>query len=190
MFGMQTNMFVHVYILPHHQSFPHSPSTYHTLPLWLRQMPPKSKPNTHSGIAQTLPDSCKHQGSNADQPKTKRTQHKTIEANDNDKNKSGSEQEAADGVEDEDDPPVLRGSRQGRVVKKGPPRRYIRHNHCQSCPNFFVFCFHDYLLLLQENCPQLGSRQHGTVPTKVCWARLLRSCPYFFLFFFLFRLLT
>ena len=72
-------------------------------------MPPKSKPNTHSGTAQTLPDSHKCQGSNADQPKTKRTQRKTIEANNdnNDENKSGSEQETADGVEDKDDPPSI-----------------------------------------------------------------------------------
>ena len=128
---MQTNMFVHVYILPHHQSFPHSPST-HTLPLQLHRMPPKSKPNTCSGTAQTLPDSHKHQGSNADKPKTKRTQHKTIEANDN-KNKSGDEQEAADGVEDKDDPPELRGGRRGHAMKKGPPRRYVGHDHCRLC---------------------------------------------------------
>ena len=121
MSGMQTNMFVHVYILPHHQSFPHSPSTYHTLPLQLHWMSPKSKPNTHSGTAQTLPDSCKHQGSNADQPKTKRTWCKTIESNNDDnENKSGDEQEAADGVEDEDNPPASGGSKQGCAMKKGP----------------------------------------------------------------------
>ena len=162
MSGTQTNMFVHVYILPHHQSFPHSPSTYHTLPLRLHWIPPKSKPNTHLGTAQTLPNSRKCQGSNADQLKTKRTQCKTIEANNNNKNKSGDEQEAADGVEDNDNDnnnnnPALRGGRQGHAMKKGPPGRYIRHDHCQSCPNFFVFlfCFHDYLLFffLQENCP-------------------------------------
>ena len=132
MFSMQTNMFVHAYILPHHQSFPHSPSTYHTLPLRLHWMPPKSKPNTCSGTDQTLPDSRKCQGSNADQPKTKRTQRKTIKANDDDddENKSGDEQEAVDGVEDEDDPPALRGSRRGCAMKKGPPRRYVGHNHC------------------------------------------------------------
>ena len=141
MSSTQTNMFVHIYILPHHQSFPHSPSTYHTLPLRLHQMPPKSKPNTCSGTAQILPDSCKCQGSNADQPKTKITQCKTIKANDDDnnENKSGNEQEAADGVED--DPPALRGDRHGRAMKKGPPRRYVRHDCCQSCPNSFVFFF-------------------------------------------------
>ena len=140
-------MFVHAYILPHHQSFPHSPSTYHTLPLQLRHMPPKSKPNTHSGTAQTLPDSCKHQGSNTDQPKTKRTWCKTIKANndDNNKNKSGDEQEAVDGVEVDDDkdkdyPPALRGGRRGHAMKKGPPRRYVGHDRCQLCPNSFV-CF-------------------------------------------------
>ena len=91
-------------------------------------MPPKSKPNTHSGTAQTLPDSRKRQGSNTDQLKTKRTQCKTIEENNDDdnKNKSGDEQEAVDGVEDdddedEDDPPALRGGRRGHAMKKGPP---------------------------------------------------------------------
>ena len=100
---------------------PHPPST-------IALDASKSKPNTCSGTAQTLPDSCKCQGSNADQLKTKRTQRKTIEANDNDnnKNKSGDEQEAADGVEEKDNPPALRGGRQGRAMKKAPPRRYIK----------------------------------------------------------------
>ena len=91
---------------------PHPPSTI---------VPPKSKPNTCSGTAQTLPDSCKCQGSNADQPKTKRTRCKTIKANDdnNNENKSGDEQEAAVGVED--DPPASRGSSRGHAMKKRPP---------------------------------------------------------------------
>ena len=44
---------------------------------------------------------------------------------------------------------------------------------------FFVWLL---TIFLQENCPRLGSRWCGTVPTKVC--------PYFFLSFFFFRLLT
>ena len=68
---------------------------------------------------------------------TKRTRCKTIKANydNNNENKSGNEQEAADGVEDDNDkdkdnPPVSRGGRRGRAMKKGPPRRYIGHDHC------------------------------------------------------------
>ena len=56
-------------------------------------------------------------------------------------------------------------------------------------PLFFFFVFMITYHFLQENCPWSGSRQCGTVPTKVCWAWLLWSCPYFFLFLF-FRLLT
>ena len=29
----------------------------------------------------------------------------------------------------------------GMPWKKAPPRRYVGHNHCQSCPNSFVFFF-------------------------------------------------
>ena len=61
------------------------------------------------------PDSCKCQGSNADQlKKTKRTRRKTNEAsNDDNLNKSEDELEAVDGVEDEDmdDPPALRSGK-------------------------------------------------------------------------------
>ena len=126
--------------LPHRHTRPSLPPS--------RQMGPKPKPNTRSATAQAPPDSRKHQGSSADQPKTKRTRCKTNEANeandDDDLNKSEDEQEAADGVEDEDedgvdDPPASRGGKRGRAVKKGPPRRYVGHDRQRSCPNFFVF---------------------------------------------------
>ena len=134
--------------LPHRRTRPSLPPS--------RQMGPKPKPNTRSATAQAPPDSRKRQGSNADQPKTKRTRRKTNEANeanddDDDLNKSEDEQEAADGVEDEDedgvdDPPVSRGGKRGRAVKKGPPRRYVGHDRQRSCPNFFVFfTFFNYL---------------------------------------------
>ena len=86
-------------------------------------MPPKSKPNTCSDTAQTLPNSHKCQGFNADKPMTKRTWCKTIKANNkNDENKSGNEQEAADGVEDDDDddPQCQEAVDEGMPWKKAP----------------------------------------------------------------------
>ena len=152
-----TNMFVHNYKLPQHHSFPPPPTHTPSQPRWLPQHPFDYSPSP--------PNFRKRQGSNADQLKTKRTQRKTNEA---------------DGVEDDDDdnvedPPVSRGGKLGRAVKKGPPRRYVGHDRCQSCPNSFVFFFVFTITyhFLQENCPQSGSRRRGTVPTKVCWAQLL-----------------
>ena len=52
----------------------------------------------------------------------------------------------------------------------------------------FSFFFFEYLLFFTGNCPCSGSRWHGTVPTKVHWAWLLRSCPFFFFSFFEFLL--
>ena len=91
-------------------------------------MAPKPKPNTCLATAQAPSDSRKYQGSKVDQLKTKRTQQKTNKANeandnddDDDLNKSEDEQEAADGVEDKDNPPALRGGKRGHAVKKGLP---------------------------------------------------------------------
>ena len=105
MSGMLTNMFVYNYKQPHHQSFT-PPSMYTPSLPWSRQMAPKPKPNTCLATAQAPPDSCKRQGSNVDQPKTKRTRRKTNEVNeandnDDDLNKSEDEQEAVDWVEEE-----------------------------------------------------------------------------------------
>ena len=85
--------------LPHRHTHPSLP------PSRQMGMGPKPKPNTRSATAQAPPDSRKRQGSNADQLKTKRTRRKTNEANEanDDLNKSEDEQEAADGVEDEDE---------------------------------------------------------------------------------------
>ena len=150
MSGTLTNMFVHNYKLLQHHSFPPPPTHTPSQPRWLPQHPFDHSPSP--------PNFCKRQGSNADQLKTKRTQRKTNEA---------------DGVEDDDDddvedPPVLRGGKLGRAVKKGAPRRYVGHDRQRSCPYFFVFLvFRLLTCFFQENCPRTGSQWQGNVPTKV-----------------------
>ena len=52
---------------------------------------------------------------------------------------------------------------------------------------FFLFWI--LTVFLQENNPWSGLWWHGTVPTKVCWARSLWSCPFsFFLYLFFWTL--
>ena len=199
MSGMETNMFVHVYILPHHQSFPHSPSTYHILPLWLHRMPPKSKPNTHSGTAQTLPGSHKCQGSNADQLKTKTTWCKTIEANDDDnnENKSGNKQEAADGVEDNDDkdkdnPQHWEVVDEGVPWKKAPLEGTSGMIIVNSAliPLFFFFCFHDYLLFFTGKLPMFRLMVMWNCPHKGTPGTIIMIVPFFLSFFWILTLFT
>ena len=47
-------------------------------------------------------------------------------------------------------------------------------------PFFLFFFFLSTYCFLQGNCPHSGSQWCGTVPTKVCQAWLLQSCPFFF----------
>ena len=165
-----TNMFVHNYKLPQHHSFPPPPTHTPSQPQWLPQHPFDYSPSP--------PNFRKRQGSNADQLKTKRTQRKTNEA---------------DGVEDDDDddvedPPVSRGGKLGRAVKKGPPRRYVGHDRQRSCPYFFVFLvFPITYLFFSGKLPTNGLTMTGKCPYKGTQGMIVMIVP-FFLFFFCFSI--
>ena len=71
-------------------------------------------------------------------------------------------------------------------MKKGPPRRYVRHDHCQSCPNsfvFFFFCFHDYLLFFTGELPTIRLETMWNSPHKGMLGTIAMIVPLFLSFF-------
>ena len=147
MSGRQTNMFVHIWFC--HITFvpPHVPTNHTPAPsCQMGPKPKQPKSNARSGAVHTCANSCKRQGSNADQQPTKWTRHAANDTNNDDDEEHKSEEEQWDSPEpkEEDndnvvDPPPSRGRKWGRVVRVGPPQRYAGHDRHRSCPYFFLF---------------------------------------------------
>ena len=202
MSSMQTNMFVHIYILPHHQSFPPSPSTYHTLPLRLCLPNPSPTPVqvqlkpclTHAstkGPTQTnwRPKEPSTRQSKQTMTMTTRTSQATNKKQWMGWRMTPQHREAVD---------------KGVPWKKAPPRRYIGHDRCRSCPNSFVCFFFVFMITyrfftgklpmigleMMWNSPHkgmpgtIGLWMTGNSPHKGTPGTIVMIVPYIFFFFF------